>query len=172
MIWEDGTEHGGSGEDDDIFYKKKANLPSSPTLDPIEPYFNEDGEVDLNWNETNGATRYYVFRDTSNISTLSTPELIAMTTETDYEDDLEDNDVYHYAIVASNSTGNSTFSNSEKVSVKIDDDDGDDEDEEEIPPTILSYEIIIILASIAIFSFLKVKSIKALKLKIKRDLFS
>lgn len=92
----------------------------APTLEPIPagPYY--DGLIDLNWNDVTGATKYYVFRGYSPITTLIGRTPRATVIESMYQDTVSSNTTYYYAVVAADDRGNSFLSNFRYVSVTID----------------------------------------------------
>jgi hypothetical protein len=83
------------------------------------PNLSTNGSISLNWTSVYGATYYKVYRALSNISTVSglTPIYAGTTNWT--TDTLNANGTYWYAVVASNSSGDSVPSNSVNVSVQI-----------------------------------------------------
>ena len=88
-------------------------------LDPIVPAVDGDGIIDLNWSDIVGATTYYVFRDTSNITSVVGLTPIASVSESNYTDTLTINGIYHYVIVVEDGWANSSISNCEDVTVGI-----------------------------------------------------
>ncbi|MFX0098492.1 MAG: PKD domain-containing protein [Candidatus Hodarchaeota archaeon] len=120
MAWNDFTDYLGSGMDRDIFYKKTINVPGAPFLQSISPDPDDDGTIDLDWNDVPGATVYHVFRDTSNITSVSGLTPIMSVSDSNHSDSSTANSTtYFYAIVAGNATGNSSISNCESVTVEI-----------------------------------------------------
>ena len=91
--------------------------PSTPTLDPIVPYINVDGLIELNWSEVIGAITYYLFRGTNSL--FSEMSLIAEVSQSIHTDSISINGYYYYVVMASNPWGNSSVSNCECVSVAI-----------------------------------------------------
>ncbi|NVM55016.1 MAG: hypothetical protein HWN66_15025, partial [Candidatus Helarchaeota archaeon] len=92
---------------------------SAPVLDPIVPAVDGDGIIDLNWSDVVGATTYYVFRDTSNITSVVGLTPIASVSESNYTDTLVTNGIYYYVIVAGDAWANGSISNCENVTVAI-----------------------------------------------------
>jgi hypothetical protein len=90
-----------------------------PVLDPISPESDEDGIIELNWNDILGANNYYVYRELSNITTIAglTPKYVV--TESNYTDTLTTNGIYYYVIVAGTGLANSSISNCESATVAI-----------------------------------------------------
>jgi len=119
VAWYDVTNYGGSGTDADIFYKRAVPVPNAPVLDAIVPNPDGDGIIDLNWNDVDGATVYYVYRNTSAITSVAGMTPIAVVSDSKYSETLTTNGIYYYVIVAANSSGNSTISNCESVTVSI-----------------------------------------------------
>ena len=117
VTWYDFTDYGGSGTDGDIFYRKLANIPNTPVLDLILPNPDYDGIINLNWNDVGGATGYYIYRNTSTITSVSSLTPIATTSVSDYQDTIISNGTYYYVIIAGNATGNSSISNCESVEI-------------------------------------------------------
>ncbi|MGQ4873164.1 MAG: FG-GAP-like repeat-containing protein [Promethearchaeia archaeon] len=91
----------------------------APTLYPISPNPDYDGLINLDWNDISGATIYYVYRDTSYISSTSGLSPIASVLASYYTDNITVNGTYYYVIVAGNAAGNSSISNCENVTVMI-----------------------------------------------------
>ncbi|MHA1652226.1 MAG: right-handed parallel beta-helix repeat-containing protein [Candidatus Helarchaeota archaeon] len=91
----------------------------APKLWAIQPSTSIDGIIQLNWSPVDDATKYYVYRDISNITSIATLIPIAIVTKTNYTDNITDNGRYFYVVVASDGWVNSTFSNCENVTVLI-----------------------------------------------------
>ncbi|NVM31226.1 MAG: hypothetical protein HWN65_20480 [Candidatus Helarchaeota archaeon] len=89
-----------------------------PRLAPITPDPSLTGVINLNWNDVINATIYYVYRNTSFISSTTGLTPIATSIPSTYQDNVA-NGIYYYAIVAGNGTANSTLSNCENVTVAI-----------------------------------------------------
>ena len=121
VVWQDFSDYDSSGLDYDVFYKKFVGAPIAPELLPIVPAESETGEITLLWTAVDGATEYLVYRDVSYITALTGFEDVSRTTDNSYVDSLVTNDIYYYAVVASNQFGNSTISNIEYVEVLIPD---------------------------------------------------
>jgi methionine-rich copper-binding protein CopC len=90
-----------------------------PFLHPILPESDDDGIIEIKWSKITKANIYYVFRDTSYIT--STEELIpiAAVTSTNYTDHLLSNEYYYYAVVAGDGWINSSISNCQYVLVAM-----------------------------------------------------
>ncbi|TFF85440.1 MAG: hypothetical protein EU551_04015, partial [Promethearchaeota archaeon] len=93
--------------------------PSSPELDPIVPSVDSDGTIDLNWTDVTNATSYYIYRDTSEITTLGSLTPIDTVSDSNYTDSLTNNNLYYYVIVVSDGWANSSISNCENVTLGI-----------------------------------------------------
>ena len=113
----------GSGADKDIFYKKYSMpqrlIPDPPLLDPISPNPNIDGIIQLNWNAVGDAITYYLFRDTSYITSISGMTPMAVVSTTHYQDIITANGTYYYVVIAGIGLGNSSISNCENVTVEV-----------------------------------------------------
>jgi hypothetical protein len=95
------------------------NLPSPPMLSPISPNPDADGLIQLEWTNVTGATSYYVFRSSANITSVSGLAPLAAVSQCGYQDRLVRNGTYYYAIVTGNLTGNSSISNCESVRAEL-----------------------------------------------------
>jgi len=93
--------------------------PEGPILDPISPAFDEDGIIELNWNDVEWADEYYIYRELSPITSVAglTPKWHVP--QSNYTDFLSNDDTYYYVIVAVAGSVNSTISNCESVTVSI-----------------------------------------------------
>jgi len=112
------TQSFGAGDTDFLILKYNIySIPKTPTLDVILPNPDDDGLIELNWNDVDQTITYYVFRDTSNIVSVTGLTPIAATTTSDFTDTLYTNGTYYYVIVAGNSLGNSSISNCENVTL-------------------------------------------------------
>ncbi|HUX98969.1 MAG TPA: hypothetical protein VMV49_05410, partial [Candidatus Deferrimicrobium sp.] len=89
---------------------------NSTVLEPITPNPDFDGQISLNWNLVENATLYYIYRNTSSITTMTGLSPIANTTTNNYIDLLLTSGTYYYAISAGNSRGRSWISNTQNVS--------------------------------------------------------
>ncbi len=102
--------------------------PDPPNLTAIQPNPNTNGKVILNWEHSGSISHYWVFRDTSNITTTDGLSPIAKVYHPTqiYTDTVTINGTYYYAIIA-NATSyafNSSLSNVENVTVAIIDSGG------------------------------------------------
>ncbi|MFX1295498.1 MAG: FG-GAP-like repeat-containing protein [Promethearchaeota archaeon] len=93
--------------------------PSAPVLNPILPGIDDDGIIALDWNDVVETTTYYVYRDTLNITSVAGLTPIAVISESNYTDNISNNGIYYYAIIAGNIWANSSISNCESVTVDI-----------------------------------------------------
>jgi hypothetical protein len=96
-----------------------AKMPSTPTLNPIFPAVDYDGSINFNWTQMDYTIEYYVFRNTSFISSLGSLTPIATTTQNSYTDTPPGSGTYYYVIVAKGAIGNSSISNCENVQVVL-----------------------------------------------------
>ena len=90
-----------------------------PILDPILPNQDFDGIIELNWNDVIGVTKFYIYRDSSLITSVDGITPIAAVSKDNYQDTLTSDGIYFYVIVASNIRANSSLSNCESVLVAI-----------------------------------------------------
>ena len=121
LVWHDVTNYNGAGTDYDIFYKQSYPLwfLDPPFLEPILPNPDSYGIINLNWTDEVGATTYYIYRDTSNITSIQGMQPLTNTPLSYFQDILFFNGTYYYVVIAGNATGNSTISNCESVTVAI-----------------------------------------------------
>ncbi len=119
IAWEDFTDYGDLGPGSDIFYKLFAGPPAAPELASISPNPTENDIVNLDWNNVFRADTYYVYRSTSNISTVEGLVPITTVSSSDYIDTLPSEGVYYYVVVAENFAGNSSHSNCQDIEYKI-----------------------------------------------------
>jgi hypothetical protein len=123
-VWNDRTDYNNSGTDYDIFYKTIGNVPNAPILNPITPNPSTDGKINMNWNNVSGATSYYIYEDTSIITSWSLMNFInfkrpfRITSDSTYQFNTS-NGTYYFVIIAVNSTGKSSMSNCEGVKVAL-----------------------------------------------------
>jgi len=90
-----------------------------PELEPIIPSNDEDGAINLDWDSIYNASLYYVYRETSPITTVDGLTPIANRSYSSYYDQISENGTYYYAIVANNGIINSSVSNCENVTCSI-----------------------------------------------------
>ncbi len=89
--------------------------PDVPTLNPIVPAIDNDGEIYLEWDYNPLAEGYYIYRCDSEIFDASKLYPIGETGGSSYIDWVSDSQDYHYAIVAYNQFGISDMSNVQSV---------------------------------------------------------
>ncbi len=110
-VWHDDSDIIQYDADPDVYYKKFAGSPSTPTLANIYPNPTSKGNVSLNWSEIYSAVDYLVFRDTSYIWSVSEIDPLAVVTEASFTDLINETGVYYYVIYARNEYGSSNPSN-------------------------------------------------------------
>lgn len=93
--------------------------PGTPFLHPILPEIDEDGSIEVQWSKISEATTYFLYRDTSYITSTEGLSPIAVVTGANYTDSLTINDYYYYAVVAGDGWVNSSVSNCQYVSIAI-----------------------------------------------------
>lgn len=98
----------------DLALVKYTGYPDPPVLLQVIPNPTFNGSVILNWSNEVSADLYYIYRETSFISSLEGLSPIALTSSNIYEDTMVTPDIYYYAIVAENGMGRS-MSNCESV---------------------------------------------------------
>jgi hypothetical protein len=91
-------------------------IPTPPVLTSIESL---NDLVTLTWTISDYATIYYIYRSTSNITSVIGLTPIDTTNDLYYLDQVESSGTYYYVIVAGNIYGNSTKSNCKNVHVTI-----------------------------------------------------
>ncbi|MHA2309158.1 MAG: hypothetical protein ACXABJ_07765 [Candidatus Heimdallarchaeaceae archaeon] len=118
IIWEDMSNYLGSGTDMDVFYKRlELNHLPPAYLIPIVPNPSITGNVTLNWLPSHFARHYYIYRDTSIISSSTGLSPIGISNLLSYTDYFVTNNDYYYAIVAATPYLNSSIFNVETVTV-------------------------------------------------------
>ncbi|MHA1680807.1 MAG: hypothetical protein ACTSUE_07355 [Promethearchaeota archaeon] len=90
-------------------------IPSTPTVSS-----DYNGVVDINWADVTGATEYFIYRDTSPITTMTGLTPIATSLTSDYQDTVGSNNTYYYAVAAGNGRSKSFISNDGSDVVQID----------------------------------------------------
>ncbi len=93
--------------------------PYAPDLDPIIPSINSDGNITLNWTDINEETIYYVYRNTSFITSIDGLTPITTVNTSNCTDSISTNGIYYYVIVAFDGWANSSISDCENVTVAI-----------------------------------------------------
>ncbi len=119
LVWSDETDYLTSGSDEDILYRKFIGPPEIPKLALIIPLTIETSGVNLEWDDSYGATAFYIYRSTHPIWSVDGLTPIDTTANTFYADSLPAEDTYFYSIVAGNYAGNSSVSNLAYVEYKI-----------------------------------------------------
>ncbi len=90
-----------------------ADVPAAPVLDILRPNPDYDKNVYLQWAAVNGATSYKVYRNATEILDVSGWTPVGTPTTTKYVDNsIVDAGTYWYAVVATNTSGDSGLSNS------------------------------------------------------------
>ncbi len=114
VIWDDYI----SSYNYKVYYRKTiTTAPPRTTLKPIYPNPSSNLEIDLQWRVIIATNRYYIYRNTSYISSLSGLTPIVMVSGTSYTDIVTQNNTYYYVVVSGNNLGNSSISNCENVTV-------------------------------------------------------
>ncbi|MDD1777769.1 MAG: hypothetical protein LUQ65_06320 [Candidatus Helarchaeota archaeon] len=107
---------------DDVYVQRAyLALPETPILDPITPNPTSSTSVVLNWNQCVNATKYYLFKSTSEINTIAgiIPLVFNGASIHTYTDVNWVNGTYYYAIIAGGILLNSSLSNCENVTVEF-----------------------------------------------------
>ncbi len=91
-------------------------LLNAPTIGLASPSTTQSPQISLSWTTNRGSSLYYLYRDTSPITSIGSLVPIATPTGGSYTDTLTQSGNYYYAVVAANGAGNSTLSNSVGVS--------------------------------------------------------
>lgn len=110
-VWDDYTDYLSSGFGFDIFYRKLAGNPGTPTLYPISPFPTYESNVSLSWSDEFSAKGYDIYRSTEFIDDVSELTIIGNSVDNSYIDTLNETGVYYYTIVATNDYGTSEISN-------------------------------------------------------------
>lgn len=169
IIWED--QRKGTFQKD--IYCQYVRTPENTSLNTILPNPDNDGIIYLNWTRIVYAFEYFVFRNTSEITSIDNLLPIATVVENNYTDTINSNGTYYYVVIARAAVGNSTISNCENVSVQLSSvlpngnsiiptDGNDDNDDDEKPPAIPGYDIYILIGFICIISLLIVKRLEVI----------
>ncbi len=95
------------------------SLPATPMMTPILPNPNYNGSIALSWTNLGGGVNYYLFRNTSQITTVSGLNFIANLTTSFYTDNLSSVGTYYYAVVAGSQFGNSSVSSNVTVTISL-----------------------------------------------------
>jgi len=85
-----------------------------------EPLVYSNGTITIQWNNDNSSTHYYVFRDYNFIDNITNlvPIATIIIPNISYTENLTDFGIYYYAVIACNSTVNTSISNCVKVDLK------------------------------------------------------
>lgn len=105
---------------DDVYVQRAyLALPETPILNPIAPNPSSTTTTFLNWTQCANATKYYLFKSTSEITTIDglIPLVFYDTSIHTYTDVNWVNGTYYYAIIAGGILLNSSISNCENVTV-------------------------------------------------------
>lgn len=96
-----------------------AFLPPAPVLTITTPSPATGRTVTLSWAAVPGATSYSVFRHVApvTVETIGEATLVNVTTGTSFTDTVPGTGTYHYAVVATNTSGSSAPSNSPAIEV-------------------------------------------------------
>ncbi|TFF90739.1 MAG: hypothetical protein EU548_01475, partial [Promethearchaeota archaeon] len=94
-------------------------IPGTPVLNPIEPNPDYNGIIELDWDESQNATDYYIYRDNSVIMDITGLTAIAKVSDTHYTDTVLSDGTYHYVVLGSNEEHNGSISNCENVTILI-----------------------------------------------------
>ena len=120
IAWEDSTEYGISGVDQDIFYKELISPTlQTPELAYILPNPSEVDTIFLDWDDVYRALEYYIYRSDSYIWSVVGLIPIDIVETSFYTDILPDEGYYFYVIVATDGVRNSTLSNCQYVLYEI-----------------------------------------------------
>jgi len=91
----------------------------APVLNVITPNPDTDGDIFLNWSDVDGASYYYVYRDTSLITDISGLSPIASPITSQYYDNGLPEGTYYYVITGVNAGEETPISNSESILVDL-----------------------------------------------------
>lgn len=119
VVWRDTYDYFSSGTDSDIYYRKYIGPPETPKLDPIIPIISETGDINLEWEESYGATEYYIYQSLNPIWSVEDLSPVFTTSDTNATNILLVEDTYYYAVIASNFAGNSSVSNCVFVTYEV-----------------------------------------------------
>jgi hypothetical protein len=117
LVCYDDTDYLGSGTDLDVFYRKFVGPPEETVLTPFDTDSVELGNLSLSWQEAYGAENYQVYRENSYINSYAFLSPIAILTDTQYTDTLNETGDYYYSVLAANRFGESDLSNVEQITV-------------------------------------------------------
>lgn len=136
--------------------------PNAPTHLTVTPNPSTNGNDTLQWDASNYATSYELYRYTSPITEINSSLTLVVTTYmTTYNDILNQNGTFYYVVVASNSAGDSAISNCASVTVTVTTNNSNNSNNSPNSKNIPGFPLGILLASSAfgvIILFLKKKS--------------
>ena len=89
------------------------------TMNIISPNPNYSGSIVLSWNTPLGSSWYYLYRSTTPITTVNGISFIANLTTNSYNDMIETEGTYYYAVIAGNLAGNSSLSNCVNITISV-----------------------------------------------------
>ena len=89
----------------------------NPNLIILSPNPTPTGNVVLDWDDIEGATTYYIYRDVFFISSIDSLFPITATSISNYTENFYENEIYYYVIVASNGVVDSPISNCIEVTI-------------------------------------------------------
>lgn len=93
-------------------------LPDAPTLSTIAPNPSINGNVTLNWNDVPNADNYTIYRYSSLITEINGSVIdLGTVTISNFTDIGLIEDIFYYAIIATNESGSSVLSNNEIITV-------------------------------------------------------
>ncbi|UYP44744.1 hypothetical protein NEF87_001029 [Candidatus Lokiarchaeum ossiferum] len=84
--------------------------PTTPSLYTISPSTDKDGDILIDWGSTSDTDMYYLFKDSSEITSIEGRPYYISTASSSYNDLDQPYGLYYYAVIASNENGNSTLS--------------------------------------------------------------
>ena len=119
IVWQDATNYNAAGLDADIFLLSSTVAIEPPILYPISPDPDTDGIIELDWSDLPTATKYYVYRSNSPITSVEGLIPIELVSKSIYNDTVKTNGTYYYAVTAGTYSINSSASNCRNVTVAI-----------------------------------------------------
>ncbi len=117
VIWYDTTNYLGCGSDYDVFHTKFVGPPDAPQFLTATPNYSTTGSISLNWSDVGRTDSYYLYRETTYMTSSSGLTPILKTNESNYIDTIDNVGTYFYAVIAENEFGNSSLSPVEDVQV-------------------------------------------------------
>jgi hypothetical protein len=128
-------------------YATKVGPPNAPHLEPLNAIGNT---ILLNWTAISDVTIYYIYRNTSAITSLSGLIPLKAVSSNYTTDEVLGAGTYYYVIVAGNLYGNSTISNCQSKSIT---DEGDGIPGFELLPTLIT--LLLLIGVLPTFKFSK-----------------